>query len=121
MVTDLRFATEIVVCPTVRELDGLALSSRNLYLSPTERAQALTLSRAIYHVEDLAASGERGANKLIAAAHQIFAAEPAIRIDYIELVDWTTLEPIDIALPGTLFALAAYIGQTRLIDNTVFN
>ena len=119
MTADLRFATEIVVCPIVRELDGLALSSRNLYLTPAQRTQALTLSRAIRKVESLAASNERRAINLIEAAHQIFAAEPAIRIDYIALVDWSTLEPVEIATPGTLFAVAAYVGPTRLIDNTV--
>jgi len=119
MVADLRFATEIVVCPIVRELDGLALSSRNLYLTPAQRTQALTLSRAIRKVESLAASNERRANKLIEAAHQTLAAEPDLRIDYIELVDWSTLDPVEIALPGTLFAIAAYVGPTRLIDNTI--
>lgn len=119
MVADLRLATEIVVCPIVREADGLALSSRNIYLSPTERAQALTLSRAVRHVEDLVASGERHASTLIADAHQIFAAVPEIRVDYIELVDWATLEPVKTAAPGSLFAVAAYVGPTRLIDNAV--
>jgi pantoate--beta-alanine ligase len=119
MTADLRLPAEIVVCPIVRELDGLALSSRNLYLTPAQRTQALTLSRAIRKVESLAASNEHRATKLIEAAHQIFSAEPAIRIDYIELVDWSTLEPVEIAVPGTLFAIAAYVGPTRLIDNTV--
>jgi pantoate--beta-alanine ligase len=119
MAADLRLMAEIVVCPIVREPDGLALSSRNLYLSPAERAQALTLSRAIRQVESLAASNERRASKLIAAARSLFAAEPDLRIDYIELVDWSTLEPVEIAAPGTLFAVAAYVGATRLIDNTV--
>jgi pantoate--beta-alanine ligase len=119
MVTDLRLATEIVVCPIVREADGLALSSRNRYLSPAERAQALTLSRAVRRVEAMAAAGERHANTLIGAAQETFAAEPAIRVDYIELVNWATLEPVDIAAPGTLFAVAAWVGATRLIDNTI--
>jgi pantoate--beta-alanine ligase len=119
MTADLRFATEIVVCPIVRDPDGLALSSRNLYLTPAQRTQALTLSRAIRKVESLAASNERRASALIAAARSAFAAEPAIRIDYIELVDWATLEPAETAVPGTLFAVAAYVGATRLIDNTV--
>jgi pantoate--beta-alanine ligase len=119
MTADLRLATEIVVCPIVRELDGLALSSRNLYLTPAERTQALTLSRAIRQVEALAVSGERRATKLIEAGRQTITTEPAVRIDYIELVDWATLDPVDIALPGTLFAVAAYVGETRLIDNTV--
>jgi pantoate--beta-alanine ligase len=119
MVTDLRFGAEIVVCPIVRDADGLALSSRNAYLSPAERMQALTLSRAIRHVVSLAAQGERRADTLLAAAHEIFAAEPAVRIDFIALVDWSTLLPVATAAPGTLFAVAAYVGSTRLIDNTV--
>jgi pantoate--beta-alanine ligase len=119
MVADLRLGTEIVVCPIVREADGLALSSRNLYLSPAERTQALTLSRTIRHTEALTAGGERRADALIEAARQTFAAEPAIRVDYIELVDWATLEPIETAAPGGLFAVAAWVGATRLIDNTI--
>ena len=119
MVASLRLPAEIVVCPIVREPDGLALSSRNLYLSPAERAQALTLSRTIRQVEALAASGERRANKLIEAARKTFAAVPKIRIDYIAVVDWATLEPVEIAPPGTLFAVAAWVGSTRLIDNTI--
>jgi len=119
MVADLRLPAEIVVCPIVREADGLALSSRNIYLSPAERAQALTLSRAIRQAEALVASGERRANTIIEAARQTFAAEPAIRVDYIELVDWATLEPTETAAPGSLFAVAAWVGATRLIDNTV--
>jgi pantoate--beta-alanine ligase len=119
MVADLRFQTEIVVCPIVREPDGLALSSRNVYLSPAERSQALVLSRAVRQIEALAASGERRASALIEAARQIFAAEAAVRIDYIELVDWSTLKAVESAAPGTLFAVAAYVGATRLIDNTV--
>ena len=121
MVTDLRFGAEIVVCPIVRDADGLALSSRNAYLSPAERTQALTLSRAVRHVESLAAEGQRSSEALLAAAHEIFAAEPAVRIDFIALVDWSTLLPVETAAPGTLFAVAAYVGSTRLIDNTVLS
>ena len=119
MVTDLRIGTEIVVCPIVREPDGLALSSRNAYLSPAERAQALVLSRAVRKVESLFAAGERNSATLIAVARGTFAAEPAVRIDYIDLVDWSTLEPLESAAPGALFAVAAYVGPTRLIDNAV--
>jgi pantoate--beta-alanine ligase len=119
MVTDLRIATEIFVCPIVRDADGLALSSRNAYLSTQERAQALTLSRAIREVESLVSSGERRPSALIDAAKRIFAAEPDVRVDYIECVNWSTLEPADVAVPGTLFAVAAYVGATRLIDNTI--
>jgi len=119
MTTDLRLATEIVVCPIVREPDGLALSSRNIYLSPEERKQALVLSRTVRLVEALAAQGQRNAAALIAAARSEFAAEPSVRIDYIELVHWSTLEPVESAAPGSLFALAAHLGATRLIDNTI--
>jgi pantoate--beta-alanine ligase len=119
MTADLRLATEIVVCPTIRDPDGLALSSRNIYLSPAERTQARTLSRAIREIESLASSGQRNSAALIAAAREIFAAEPAIRIDYIALVDWNTLEPVETAAPGALFAVAAHVGATRLIDNTI--
>jgi pantoate--beta-alanine ligase len=119
MVTDLRLATEIVVCPIVREPDGLALSSRNRYLSPAERTQALALSRVVRKVEAMAAAGERRANTLIGAARETFATEPAVRVDYIELVNWATLEPVETAAPESLFAVAAYVGPTRLIDNTI--
>ena len=119
MVADLRLATEIVVCPIVREPDGLALSSRNAYLSPGERIQALALSRTIRQAQALVAQGERRAAALIATAREVLAVESAIRVDYIELVDWATLEPVEVAAPGSLFALAAWVGATRLIDNTI--
>ncbi|MGB8260206.1 MAG: pantoate--beta-alanine ligase, partial [Terracidiphilus sp.] len=79
----------------------------------------LALSRAIRRVEQLFAQGERRAQALLAAAREVLEAEPEIRIDYIELVDWATLEPVDTALPGSLFAVAAWVGPTRLIDNTI--
>ncbi len=119
MTADLRLATEIVVCPIVRDADGVALSSRNAYLTPAERTQALVLSQAVRRVESLVAEGERRASELLAAARDVFAAQPAVRIDYITLVDWATLEPVDIAVPGTLFAVAAWVGSTRLIDNAI--
>ncbi len=119
MVADLGFATEIVVCPIVRDPDELALSSRNVYLTPAERKQALVLSRAVRQVEAFVASGERRACELIEAARQAFADEPAVRVNYIELVDWTTLLPVEIAAPGSLFAVAAWVGATRLIDNAI--
>jgi pantoate--beta-alanine ligase len=119
MVTDLRLPAKIVVCPIVREPDGLALSSRNVYLSATERAQALALCRAIRRVELLVAAGQRSRGVLIDAAYELLAVEPAIRVDYVELVDWDMLLPVDAASPGTLFAVAAWVGTTRLIDNTI--
>jgi pantoate--beta-alanine ligase len=121
MVADLRFGTEVVVCPIVREADGLALSSRNIYLNTAEREQALTLSRAIGCIEDLVAKGECSTSALIVSARAIFDAEASIRVDYIELVDWATLRPVESASAGALFAVAAYVGATRLIDNTVFS
>ncbi|HWE83811.1 MAG TPA: pantoate--beta-alanine ligase [Terracidiphilus sp.] len=120
MTADLLLATEIVVCPIVRESDGLALSSRNVYLGTEERTQALALSRAIGVVESLAGHGQRSAEALIESAHAVLGAEPLIRIDYIALVDWNTLEPLESAIPGALFAIAAWVGATRLIDNTIF-
>ena len=119
MTVDLRLGTEIVVCPIVREPEGLALSSRNVYLNADERRQALALSRAIRWVEALFASGERRAGILVEAAREILSALALVRIDYVALVDWNTLEPLDSALPGALFAVAAWVGNTRLIDNTI--
>ena len=119
MVADLRLATEIVVCPIVREADGLALSSRNVYLSAEERVRALTLSRAVRGAEALFASGERRGGRFVEAAREAFRAVPEIRVDYIALVDWATLEPVEVAAPGALFAVAAWVGATRLIDNAI--
>ena len=121
MAVDLRLATEIVVCPIVREADGLALSSRNAYMSAEEREWALTLSRAVREAETLFASGERRAGRFTQAARMTFAAMPQIRVDYIALVDWATLEPVDVAVPGSLFAVAAWVGATRLIDNAILS
>ena len=119
MTRDLGFALDLVVCPIVREADGLALSSRNVYLSKDERRQALVLSRAARFVTSLYGEGERSAAVLLKAARGVLAAEPEVRVDYLELVDWQTLEPVDQAAQGTLFAVAAWVGATRLIDNTV--
>jgi pantoate--beta-alanine ligase len=121
MTADLRFGTEIVVCPIVRDADGLALSSRNAYLTPAQRAQALILSRTVRHVEFLVAEGERRASMILAVARASLAVEPEARTDYIALVDWATLEPVELAVPGTLFAVAAQLGPTRLIDNAILS
>ncbi len=119
MVKDLRLGTRLIVCSIVREADGLALSSRNAYLSAEERIRALILSRSIQRVETLVAAGERRTTVLLDAARKVLATEPAVRIDYIELVDPATLLPADTAVPGALFAVAAWVGPTRLIDNTI--
>ena len=119
MVRDLIFPVEIVVAPIVREPDGLALSSRNTYLSVEERKQARMLSRALGEIEANYKAGEKSAAKLIEAAQKLFASEPRVRVDYIEIADPETLEPMSMARSGTLVAIAAFVGSTRLIDNTL--
>jgi len=116
MVRDLNFPLQFVVCPIVREADGLALSSRNRYLSEKERQQALLLHRALQKVEEAVASGEGSSSKLIEAAGLIFAQEPGVRVDYIAVVDPDTLEDVS-DVRGALVAVAAFVGTTRLIDN----
>ena len=119
MVQDLNLPVEIVICPIVREPDGLAMSSRNAYLDPKQRQQALVLHRALARVQHMAERGELGATKLAAAGRQEIASEPAVRLDYFELVDPDTLDPVADASRGALVAVAAYVGSTRLIDNIV--
>jgi pantoate--beta-alanine ligase len=119
MTEDLRLGVEIVVCPIIRDPDGLALSSRNIYLSAEERNQALAISRAIRRVSALFTNGVSDTAALIAAAEELLRNEKEIRVDYITLVDWSTLLPVETATPGTLFAIAAYVGNTRLIDNMI--
>jgi pantoate--beta-alanine ligase len=119
MVRDLNFPVEIAICPIVREPDGLAMSSRNAYLNTEERMRALALRRSLQRVEDKFREGERSAAKLIAAASEIFAQEPGVRLDYFEIVDPDTLDPVEQVEQPTLVAVAAYLGSTRLIDNTV--
>jgi len=119
MVRDLNFPVEIVICPIVREPDGLAMSSRNAYLNPDERQQALTLRHSLSRVEDEFGAGERNAARMIAAATKVFAQDPRIRLDYFEIVDPDTLEPVEQIGRSALVAVAAYIGSTRLIDNVI--
>ena len=119
MVRDLNFPLQLVVCPIVREADGLALSSRNRYLSETERGQALVLHRALKAVEDAAVSGEKSAQRLIEIARAVFAEEPGVRVDYISIVDPDTLNDVPDITGGALVAVAAFVGTTRLIDNIV--
>ena len=117
MVRDLNFGVKIVVCPIVRESDGLAMSSRNAYLSPEERKQALVLSRSLKQVQSLLAQGERSAIRLIDAGKEVLAEQPAVKLDYFEIVDPDTLDPVPDISGGALIAVAAYVGSTRLIDN----
>jgi pantoate--beta-alanine ligase len=119
MVRDLNFPVEIAVCPIVREPDGLAMSSRNAYLNPDERQRALVLQRSLRRVEEKFRAGERNTATLVAAAKQMIADEPQVRLDYFEIVDPDTLDPIDQISRPALAAVAAYVGSTRLIDNVV--
>ena len=119
MVRDLNLDVEIVVCPIVREADGLALSSRNAYLDARQRKQATVLYRSLMQVQTLADRGERDSACLIAAALDVFKEEPEVRLDYFEIVDCETLDPIANTSKGALVAVAAFVGTTRLIDNIV--
>ncbi len=119
MVRDLDFAIEIVGMPIVREPDGLALSSRNAYLSPDERRQALALSRGLRAAEARFAGGERRAAVLVEAARAEIAAAPLARVDYAELRDAGSLRAIEMLHAPAVLALAVFFGKTRLIDNTV--
>ena len=116
MVRDLDFPVEIVVAPIVREPDGLAKSSRNVRLSPAERAAALGLSRALGLAREALARGERDADAVRRRLERELAAS-GLRTDYVEFVDTRTLEPAPLLTPGVLVALAAFAGRTRLIDN----
>jgi pantoate--beta-alanine ligase len=117
MVRDLNMPVEMIVAPIVREADGLALSSRNAYLTPEQRRQGLVLHRALLRVEALADSGEMESERLSAAALAILAAEPAAQLDYFEIIHPDTLEPVASIAQGALAAVAATFGTTRLIDN----
>jgi len=119
MVRDLNLPVEIVVCPIVREADGLAMSSRNAYLSAEERKRALVLHRSLERVKQLVESGERDAARLVAAGRGEIAREIAVRLDYFEVVDPDTLDPVVDLSRGALVAVAAYVGGTRLIDNVL--
>jgi pantoate--beta-alanine ligase len=119
MVRDLDFDLEIVVCPTVREADGLAMSSRNAYLNPEQRRQATVLYRTLMRLQMLVDKGERKSETLITAGKQLMAEEPSVRLDYLEIVDPDTLDPVTEIGRSGLIAVAAWVGSTRLIDNIV--
>jgi pantoate--beta-alanine ligase len=119
MTTDLSQPVQIIGMPIVRESDGLAMSSRNAYLSPSERQSALCLSRSIRLARERYFTGEREAAHLLSAVRELVMAEPLATIDYLELRDSATLEPVETVTDSTLMALAVKIGTTRLIDNTL--
>ena len=119
MSTDLNLDTSVVVCPIVREADGLALSSRNVYLKGEDRRAAAALSQSLATVRDEIAKGERDVSRLLAALRRVLALDPRVALDYAEIVDNETLEPIT-SLRGTCYILlAAKMGDTRLIDNAL--
>lgn len=120
MVRDLNFGIEIVGCPIIREADGLAKSSRNTYLNEEERKAALVLSKAVKLGSEMAESGEKSADAIVAAMKKVIKAEPMAKIDYVQAVDAVSVEPVSEMKPPVLVAMAVYIGKTRLIDNFIY-
>jgi pantoate--beta-alanine ligase len=114
---DLNLGVEIVAHPTVREPDGLAMSSRNRYLSEEERSSALSLSRSLLAARDMVAAGERQVDVLLARAKEMVETEPHTRIQYVQVVDEETMTDIDEVTPKAVMAMAVFVGQARLIDN----
>jgi pantoate--beta-alanine ligase len=119
MVADLAFPNQIVARPTVREPDGLAVSSRNAYLSPDERRRATALHRALRAGQAVFEAGERDPAAVEAAARDLLEGAPGVAPDYVALVDPVTFEPVKQAEPGQVLATAARVGRTRLIDNVI--
>ena len=119
MLRDLDWPIELAMVPTVRDLDGLALSSRNAYLSPAQRAQALALSRGLRVAAAAWRTGERSAPALEALVRASIDAAPGVRAEYIAVVEPQWLRPVPVAVAGTIVALAARVGTTRLIDNVI--
>jgi pantoate--beta-alanine ligase len=118
MVRDLRMAVEVIGCPTIRELDGLAMSSRNVYLNTTERQAATTLSQALFQVDAMVKRGEHEAAKLASIVDEILARQPLLCVDYVAIVHPRSLQPLaTIEAEGAVVCLAVWIGRTRLIDN----
>jgi pantoate--beta-alanine ligase len=117
MVRDLNFPVELVACPIVRDEDGLALSSRNAYLSAEERARALTIPRALEAMREEVAAGIVDADFVLKAGVDVIQRLGGIELEYLQVVDAKTLEPVQVIRPGTLIAMAARVGKTRLIDN----
>jgi len=119
MVRDLDIPVEIVVAPTIRDSDGLALSSRNIYLSAEERKQALVLPRALRAVASAFDRGQFDSAELEREGWEVLASEPTVHVDYLAVMDPERLEPVAIAEQGTIVAVAARVGTTRLIDNVI--
>ena len=119
MVRDLNLEVELRTGATVRDADGLALSSRNVYLSPEERQQALALPRALQAMQTALERGLRAREAVLQAGLDVLAAEPGVELEYLEAVDWSTLNPAETVVASTLVAVAARVGATRLIDNFI--
>ncbi len=120
MARDLHMSVEVLGMPTVREADGLAMSSRNTYLSPDERKAALSLHRSLQKANELLQKGERRADRILREMDEILRSEPLVRIDYAQICDARTLLDVDRIEGDVVVALAAYLGKTRLIDNLVY-
>lgn len=121
MVADLNMDIEIIGGPTIREKDGIAMSSRNSYLSAQQRTSALSLNQALDQAQALLVSGETRAAKIIATVAELIRSKPETEIDYISLCDPDTLEAVDVVDRPVLMALAVFVGSTRLIDNRIIN
>ena len=119
MTRDLNFPIEIVVCPIVREPDGLAMSSRNVYLDPEQRKAATVLYRSLSAAKEVYESGERGAEKLRQIMKDVIASEPLAQMQYVSCADYDTLEELEKVTGKTLLSMAVFLGKTRLIDNFV--
>jgi pantoate--beta-alanine ligase len=119
MARDLDFPIEIVVCLTVREADGLAMSSRNVYLNPEERQAATVLFRGLSAAKSAHDSGEREAENLRALVRETVATEPLVRLQYVSCADYDTLEELETVKGKALLSMAVFVGKTRLIDNFV--
>ena len=120
MVRDLNMNVEVVGCPIIREADGLAKSSRNTYLSEEERKAGLVLSQAVKLGQRLVAEGEKSAAAVTGAMSELISAEPLAKIDYVSMVSWDSIEPVETIEGPVLVAMAVYIGKTRLIDNFIY-
>jgi pantoate--beta-alanine ligase len=122
LVKDLAFDAEIVILPIVREDSGLAISSRNLYLTPDEQNSATVIHKALVQAKTTFKEGERNAHRIMDVVRNTIEAEPRARLDYVTVADAESLEKVDrIDERPTLIAVAAYVGKTRLIDNTILN
>jgi pantoate--beta-alanine ligase len=119
MTHDLNFPIEIVVCPIVRESDGLAMSSRNVYLDPEQRKAATVLYRSLSAAKELYESGERNAEKIRGKMKEVLAGESLANVQYVSCADYDTLEELEEIRGKTLVSMAVFIGKTRLIDNFV--